>query len=200
MTGKTLGDILGPPRPDGATLRWEAVVPIATNPFMLLELFQFALVGAGVAVVLLCTGVWFTEGGLALADVEQALAVGGMLLAAAMVGFVLMSLLFFGNRYYAVYRIDAGGIYHEGRRGRDESGGLISLRCKPYPVTGAVASSGGVRSRHLSWEKVDHFQDIPSMRVVILRRGRWHLLRLYTPDAETHARVTACLSARLGRG
>lgn len=196
MARKTLSDILGQRQNDSGTFRWQAVVPIGTNIFMLVELFQFAFVGAAIILLSLCSGVWFTEGSVTMAEIRAAFSVSGMALAAVMVGFIAMALLFFGNRYYAVYRIDASGVYYEGSRGRDERKGWLCLRAKAFPVVGAVRARR-TRSRHLLWEKMDSFQDIASMRVIILRRGRWQLLRLYTPDAATHVRVVEVLSKKL---
>ena len=198
MTRKTLGDVLGSPQDESGTFRWQATVPIGTNIFMLVELFQFAFVGAAVIALTLCTGVWFTEGSVTMAEIQAAVSISGMALAAVMAGFIAMALLFFGNRYYAVYRIDGSGVYYEGSRGRDERKGWLCLRARAFPVVGAVTARR-TRSRHLVWEKMDSFQDIASMRVIILRRGRWQLLRLYTPDAATHAGVIEALSTKLRR-
>jgi hypothetical protein len=109
-----------------------------------------------------------------------------------------MGVVFFGNRYFAVYRMDGDGVYYEGSRGSDGSGAWFTLRARPYPVAGGIRA-GRTRSRRLPWEKADRFQEIASMRVIVLRRGRWHLLRLYMPDAATHERVAAFLSRRLRR-
>ena len=131
-------------------------------------------------------------------EVAGAFNIGGMLLVGIMLGFVLLSFVFFGNRYYAVYRMDASGIYHEGSRGHDEGKRGITLRCKPFPVTGAVVRVR-TKSKLLPWHKVDRFQEIPSMRVIILRRSFWHMLRLHMPDAETYAAVADFLAQRLKR-
>ncbi len=193
---KKLRDVLGVPPEDIGTLRWQVVVPLGTNPFLLFELFQFALAGAAIVLLTLCVGVWASEGMLALDDLTTALKAAAVVLPAVMGGFIAVSALFFGNRYYAVYQMDSGGIYHEGSRGKDERKEAFCLRVRPFPVTGAV-SARRTRSRHLPWEKMDRFQDIPSMRTILLRRSFWHMLRLYTPDAETHARAVSYLAERL---
>jgi hypothetical protein len=198
MAQQTLADVLGPPKEEAETLRWEAVVPIGTNPFMLLELFQFALMGAGVSAVSLGFGVWAGEGGITMGDVVGALQISGMILAGVIAGFIVMAVVFFGNRYFAVYRIEEDGVYYESSRGSDGSGAWFTLRARPYPVTGDIKADRTC-SRHLPWEKADRFQEIASMRVIMLRRGRRHLLRLYMPDAATHERVTAVLPQRLRR-
>lgn len=196
MPRKTLGDVIGPKREAVKPLRWETTVPIGTNLFMLMELFQFAFVGAAIAVLLLCSGVLFTEGVVTMTEISAALGIGAMILGGTMAGFVAMAFIFFGNRYFAVYRMDEAGVYHEGSRGHDASGKWFSFGLKPYPVQGEVTKAR-TRSRHLFWEKVDRFQSIPSMRVIVLRRGFWHLLRLYLPDAATYEQAVAFLKERL---
>jgi len=196
LAQKTLRDVLGPRLDDTGDLRWQAAVPLGTNPFLLLELFQFALMGAAIVLLTLCVGIWFTEGGIAVTDITASLSIAGMVLLAVMGGFIGVSALFFGNRYYATYHMDSNGIYHEGTRGTDERKALFCLRLRPFPVIGAVSASR-TRSRHLTWDKIDRFQNIASMRVILLRRGHWHMLRLYAPDAETHDKVAQYLTERL---
>ena len=196
ITQKTLVDVLGPRPDDTGVLRWQAAVPLGTNPFLLIELFQFAFVGAAVVLLTLCSGLWVTEGGLSVTDLSASLRIAGMVLLALMAGFIGVSTLFFRNRYYATYHMDSSGIYHEGTRGNDERKELFCLRLRPFPVVGAV-SADRTRSRFLTWDKVDRFQDIASMRVILLRRKRWHMLRLYTPDAEIHGKVVSYLAQRL---
>ncbi len=193
---KTLRDVLTPPQEGVATLRWQVAVPICTNLFLLLELFQFALMSAALVLLVLCTGVWFTEQSIAIEDIASSVRIAGMVLLAVMAGFVGIAMLFFGNRYYATYHLDAGGIYYENTRGSDTRGGFPRLRFRPFPVVGPIRANH-VKSRVLSWEKIDRFQDIASMRAIILRRGYWHMLRLYTPDSATHGEVVKYLTERL---
>ena len=195
MAQKTLRDVLGPRPEDINVLRWQTAVPMGTNPFLLIEFFQFAFVGASVVLLILCVGVWFTEGSISATDITLSLGVAGMVLLAVMAGFICIS-LFFGNKYYTIYHMDSGGIYHEGTRGNDQRKEVLCLRLRPFPVVGAV-NADRTRSRYITWDKIDRFQDIPSMRVILLRRGRWHMLRLYTPDAETHGDVVRYLAERL---
>ena len=196
LAQKTLRDVLGPRPEDIGALRWQAAVPIGTNPFLLLELFHFAFVGAIVVLLTLCAGILFTEQSISATDILDSLGIAGMVLLIVMAGFIGISVLFFGNKYYATYHMDTGGIYHEGTRGHDERKEVFCLRLRPFPVVGTV-SAGRTRSRHLTWDKIDHFQNIASMRVILLRRGRWHMLRLYTPDAPIHGEVVRYLAERL---
>lgn len=194
MRKKKLVDVVAPDRKQ--SIGWAAVVPIATNPFMLIELFQVSLVGAGVALLIMGSGLWIIGGGLHPGDVS--LMAGGAAVLFVVVSFVFLvvGLLFFRNRYFALYHLTPGGIYHQATRGHDESGSPFLLSLRPVPVDGMVMGKK-TREKDLPWDRVDHFIDFASMRSVQLKRGRWHLLRLYTPDAETHECVVAYLATRL---
>lgn len=196
MTKKTLVDVLRPKEGDDGSLRWETTVPIATNPFILVELFQFALIGSAIVVLSLCSAVWFSEGGISGDEVTAAFIIAGMALICVIIGFFVLVFIFFGNRYYSVYLLDSNGAYHEGSRGSDGRSEWFSLRLKPYPVISPLHSTR-TRSKYLLWEKVDHFYAIPSMRTIMLRRGRWHMLRLYIPDNATYDRVLEFLTRQL---
>ena len=197
MAQKTLSDILVPREEHLGSLRWEVTVPLGTNPFILVELFQFSFVSGAVAALLIGTGVWATKGGSVTGqEIVVAISTGGLLMAGVMAGFIAISFVFFSNRYYSVYRMDSVGVYHEGSRGKDERREWLSLRVKPYPVIGQITPER-TRSKHLLWEKVDRYHGIPSMRTIILRRGMWHLLRLYMPDDATYRKAMEFLSQNL---
>lgn len=180
------------------TLQWEAAVPIATNPFTLMELFQASLIGAGVALSIMATGVWIWGGGLHPGDVSLMLGGAVVFFAVASCVFLLSGFLLFRNRYFVLYHLTSGGIYLRTVKGRDESGSFLMAAIRPLPVVGTVTGKKP-HEKDLPWEKVDRFVDYPSMRSVQLKRGRWNMLRLYTPDPATHARLVAYLAGRLTR-
>jgi hypothetical protein len=198
MTRKTLRHILEPAPDDGCGLRWRAAVPIATNPFLLLELFQFAFAGAAVVLVILCVGVRLTDGGLTPADIRISLQAAGLILLTSMAVVIGLGFLVFGNRYFAVFQLGPASIYYEASRGHDDDRRPFLLSVRPVPVRGQVVA-GRTRSRQLAWDRISHFEDYPSLGVIVLRRRRWHMLKLYTPDPETHRQVVRCLEERLAR-
>lgn len=194
MKRSRLAEVVAPD-PKGS-LMWEAVVPIITNPFTLLELIHMSLVGAGIGLVIMASGLWIIGGGIQPGDVSILFMAAGVFLTAIVGSFTAIALLFFGNRYFALYHCTPGGIYFQGTRGHDESGTKFTFGAKPLLVDGAVSSKKRWE-KDLPWGKVDHFTDFPSMRSIQLKRGRWHMMRLYTPDTETHDRVVAYFSARV---
>lgn len=197
MGSMTLADVLSPPQEERGALRWRVAVPVGTNPFLVLEWFQFSFCGASIVLITLVCGAWLTEGGLYTADVIHSFLASLLVFVAIMISFFCISLLFFGNRYFATYSFDAGGLYYEGIRGSDKRDGLLPLHIKPYPVVGEITVQK-TRSRHIPWEKLTRYQDIASMRVIILRRGFWHMAKVYTPDCVTHQKAIDIISAYLG--
>ncbi len=195
MARKKLREVIAPELDEDGSLRWRAAVPLVTNPLLAVEAFQFAFVGAAVVLVTLCVGVWVTDGVLMPEGVAASLAVSGLVLLAILGGLAFVSIVFFGNRYFAVYRADSSGIYHEGSRGRDKRESAF-IHWRAMPVVGAVEAAR-THGRFMPWEKADRFHDLSAMRAIILKRGFWHILRLYTPDADTHERVTSYLEGRL---
>lgn len=177
-------------------LRWRAAVPLVSNPFLLMDVVQFAVCGAGLVLFMLLTGVWFTEGRLTLEDIRASVLFSAWVCAAIILAFTVLGLLCFRNRYFALFRFDAEGVYTEVCRGTDQRNDFFCPFVRPCPVLEPLHGTN-VNSRHLPWRKVRSFVDIPSMRVIHLKRGCWHMLRLYTPDAATHARVVASLVQRL---
>ena len=196
MSSTRLRDVLRTDRE--GYLAWEAAVPISSNPFIMLEVVQLAFVGAAVVLVTMASGLWVMADGLQPGDLTAMLGIAGTCFAAFIACFIVVSLLFFGNRYFAAFHCTPSGIHHSGMRGNDGRGEVVSLRMKPYPVIGGIIK-GRSREKDLPWEKIDRFVDFPSMRSIQLKRGPWHMLRLYTPDAEMHGRVVAYLSARFDR-
>ncbi len=180
------------PEPEGS-LQWRAGVPIATNPFILLELLQAGCVGGAVVLAVMASGLWLMGGGLQPGDVSTVLLTSLACVAAFALAFVVVAFVFFGNRYYAEYHCSYSGVYQQVTRGRDESGRRVPFASRPFPVAGAI-KGGRSQDKDLPWEKVDHFVNFASMRSIQLKRGRWHMLRLYTPDAQTHARLAAYLA------
>lgn len=180
----------------GTTHEWEAVVPIATNPFILVELIQMAIVGAGVGLVVMASGLWLVGGGIMPGDLALLLGAASLFFLCIAVLFIAIALLPFGNRYYVLYNMTQAGVYHRLTRGHDESGTRFAFVMRPFPVIGFV-SGKKTKEKELPWEKVDHFVNFSAMRSILLKRGRWHMMRLYTPDTETHNNVVAFLSEKL---
>ncbi len=194
MTRGKLTEILTPD--ERQTLQWQAVVPVATNPFILLELVQMSFAASCAGLVIMGSGLWLVGGGLQPGDIVMLLQASVAFFVIIVAAFLCVTLVFFRNRYYASYSCSRDGIRYEGVRGRDESGSLFTWAVRPFAVRG-VPKGSAPRARELPWDKIDRFVSFASMRSVQLKRGRWHLLRLYTPDAETHERLVAFLAARL---
>jgi hypothetical protein len=155
-----------------------------------------AFAAAAAGLVIMATGAWIVGGGLMPGDLGIMLQASAVFFLVIVTAFLVIALVCFRNRYYALYSFTPQGVHHEGTRGRAENGTSFTWSFRPLPVQGFVFGKS-TRVKDLPWDKVDRFVDFPSVRSIQLKRGRWHLLRLYTPDSETHARVVACLSKHL---
>ena len=189
-----LGKILTEDPTDGS-VRWGVGVPLITNPFILVDLARFVLVAMFVILVMAAIPQWayageFTE--------TQVLAICRLCLWGAAlfaIAFAIIGGLFFRNRFYAVYVLNDRHIYYENVKGRD--GGFFFIwNCRPFPMEGSLDVARRI-SREISWSKVDSFVDFPGMRTILLKRGMWEILKLYTPDEAVHSRVSAFLGSRL---
>jgi len=193
MAARKLQNILRPHEEEG--LRWRVAVPVGTNPLILTEFLQLSCVSC-LIILLSCTlGLYLTEGGVFPEDIAVLLRFAVIFFAVVFALFLLLAFVLLKNRYYAVYRLDQSGIYYELIRGCDESGASALRRMRPYPVQGIIKASR-TYSRHLIWEKVTSFQNIHSMRAVVLRRKIWHMLKLYSPDEAAHAALLEYLCTR----
>jgi hypothetical protein len=190
-----LTEILVPAPEYGAVLRWRSTVPLITNPFLLSEVLQAAFSGAALALLSICAGVYVMEGGISRADAKDALTASGSIFAALVSGFALISLFAFRNRYFALYQMDASGIYYEGARGCDAGRPAQCLRMRASPARGEVKARRVV-GRKLLWENMDSFRQIPDMHVIILKRGFWHVARLYFPDTASCGQAADYLANR----
>lgn len=178
------------------SLRWSAAVPLVTNPFLLADVFWFALLGGSLVFAILLSGVWFTEGALSPDDIQVSLQFACLTFGGCIAAYILLSLFFFKNRYFAVYELSDKGIYHEGSRGSDDRPSALFLHMRPCPVAGHVRAAR-TKGKNVSWSQANCFQDMQTMRVIHIKRGPWHVLRLYTPDKATHELAVKYVSNHL---
>lgn len=178
------------------SLRWSVTVPLVTNPFLLVDVFWFALLGGSLVFAILVSGVWFTEGAIRTDDIRVSLHFASLTFGGCIAAYILLSLFFFKNRYFAVYELSDKGIYREGSRGSDDRPSALFLHMRPCPVAGSVRAAR-TKGKSISWAQADCFQDVRTMRVIHIKRGIWHVLRLYTPDNATHKLAIKYISKHL---
>jgi hypothetical protein len=180
--------------PDGSikSIRWEADVPVAGNPFMMVDFLRCEVITALAVAAMAGIPQWFYGGmGAAQAAAILRLCVAGMLLFA--LGLFAVGFLILRNGFYALFVLNGHHIYWEARRRKREAG--VLLGCRPRPAgTGALPRAF---SREILWRKADSFTGFPSMRTILEKRGVWEIPRLYMPDNETYEKVRKFLLLRL---
>jgi hypothetical protein len=178
---------------DDGSLRWDADVPIASNPFLLVDFLRCEVITALAVAAMAGIPQWF-YGGIGVVQVAAILrlCVMGTLLFA--LGLFVVGFLMLRNRFYALFVLNEHHIYWEARR-RTRGAGVF-LGCRPRPA-GANGSSPRAFSREIPWNRVDGFASFPSMRTILVKRGVWEIIRLYMPDDETYEKVRAFLASRM---
>lgn len=166
-------------------LRWSALVPIATNPLILLDVFLVLFVAGAVAVSALTAAQWFFAGYVTLANIREAILLALLLDALFLLLFFAGVFLFLRNRYIAVYSIDDREIYCENIRPAGFTGpvGSSVFMMRAAPVSGPfnVAKSN---VRKIYWREVTRIVELSEIGVIILKGKRGTLLRLYCPGEE----------------
>ena len=192
MSASLPGSLSGGP---GAPMRWFAGVPIVTNPLLLQDLFR-AAVAVWVGVFFLALLVQFAFGGVPGGEeILAAFAFAGWLPLFLFCVFAVFGVVFFRNRYVALYRFDADGVYCESMVKR---GGPLkeSLHLRPFPV-GEILEPARSVVKTLPWEEIDAVRSMEDMLVVLLKKKGGVRMRLYCPDEMLFSRVLSECALRL---
>ena len=179
---------------DGDSLRWSADVPVVTNPFILVDFLRFLIATGMIIFVVAAIPQWAYTRDLSpprLAAILRLCALGCAVFAACLfaAGFVLLR-----NRFRATFVLNPWHIYYETARGG--RGLRLFLGWKPAPTEGRFDGERAF-AREIPWSKTDSFVGFPSVRTILLKRGIWEILKLYTPDEATYEKATEYLRGRL---
>ena len=174
------------------SVRWAAEVPIVTNLFMLVDFLRFALVTMAIIFAIVSVPEWFYTRRITEAQLLAILRLCGLGFVVFTACLLAVGFLLLRNRFRATFVLSPANVYYETAK----CNGLPSLKFRPSPADGKP-NSGRAFSREIPWEKMDSFVGFPSMRTILLKRGLWEILKLYTPDDETYAKVLAFLQLRL---
>jgi hypothetical protein len=164
--------------------QWDVEMPLLTSRFFLYDMGKVVF-WTGLIVNLLLSVIFLAEGhlrGLQTVMGYMALILAGMLLL-----FLLIALVFFGNRYPCSFSVSAAGIGWESASGRAGAANRAAV------VLGALAGSPGAagagllaisgESRLDGWNEVRRVKKYPDERVITVMNG-WRVTnRLYcTPE------------------
>lgn len=177
------------------SMRWFVGVPIVTNPLLLQDLFRAAATAWG-GVFFLAILVQFAFGGVPGGEeILAAFSFASWLPLFLFCVFAVFGVVFFRNRYVALYRFDRDGIYCESMVKR---GGPLkeSLRRRPFPVGEMLEPARSV-VKTLPWEEIDAVLPMKDLLVVSLKKKGGVRMRLYCPDEMLFSRVLSECQRRL---
>lgn len=177
------------------SMRWFVGVPIVTNPLLLQDLFRAAATAWG-GVFFLAILVQFAFGGVPGGEeILAAFSFASWLPLFLFCVFAVFGVVFFRNRYVALYRFDQDGIYCESMVKR---GGPLkeSLRRRPFPV-GEVLEPARSVVKTLPWEEIDAVLPMEALFVVLLKKKGGVRMRLYCPDEMLFSRVLSECQRRI---
>lgn len=177
------------------SMRWFVGVPIVTNPLLLKDLFRAAATAWG-GVFFLALLVQFAFGGVPGGEeILAAFSFASWLPLFLFCVFAVFGVVFFRNRYVALYRFDRDWIYCESMVKR---GGPLkeSLRRRPFPV-GEVLEPARSVVKTLPWEEIDAVLPMKALLVVLLKKKGSVRMRLYCPDEMLFSHVLSECERRL---
>jgi len=184
---------------DAPELSWAVEMPLLTNRFFLydmLKLFFWVAVLLGVLLT-----VTFAFGG-SLKNLPPILKMFALILGGIFFLFVLISWIFFGNRFPMRFRINSWGVGWSSlsRRSRlaNRAAVIAGVASGSLAGTGAGLLAISQESGQLAWEKVQTVKKYPAECVITLMNSWRVVIRLFcTPEnyADVARLVDAC-SAR----
>lgn len=159
---------------------WYVGIPLCTNPLIVLDVITLACILWGGGMLFVMLGQAAIGDGLTRDNVIASFYVGMYLALATLAAFLLMGIVIFRNRYAALYRIDAHGIYCEYMRG--------GIRAIGNPGLFFGFAVEPVRDPRKTVEKRIPREDIRSLRVmgrarvIVVRGKRGNLVKIHCPD------------------
>lgn len=177
-------------------MRWEAIIPLFTNPFLWLD-FGKALV----APVILFGGlIGFILAGDNDPDWGRAFGVLAVCLAAVAALFAFVELVVFRNRMAVRYSLDDQGIaYESGRPARtmQKIGVVIGALARSPLLMGGSLLASSTNALTVRWRDVKKVTPFPARNVITLSNSWRPMLRVYCPDAETFESTRRFIAARV---
>jgi hypothetical protein len=177
-------------------IRWEAIIPLFTNPFLWFD-FGKALL----APIILFGGlIGFILAGDNDPDWAQAFGVLALCLAAVAALFAFVELVVFRNRMAVRYALDDKEIaYESGRpaRAAQKIGVVIGVLARSPLLVGGSLLAASSNSLTVRWRDVKKVTPFAARKVITLSNSWRPVLRVYCPDAETYESARRFIAARV---
>jgi hypothetical protein len=180
----------------GNAVTWEFRIPLVNNPHIMLD-FAKVLGISGLISILLVSAMGFLVGDWE-PDVYLEFTKGMLLVVAGLaVLMILIMLIWFGNKFYAVFSVDADGAsYNVGRKQSKVNTAIAiigALAGKPG-VAGAGLLAKSQESGFFGWDMVYKVIYFPNSRVISLKNTWRTVVRLYCTE-ENYEEVRAIVQA-----
>lgn len=163
-----------------AHLMWDADMPLVSNRFFLYDMAKL-LLWTGLISGVIFGGIALVNGGAK--SLGTLVAMLGIVLVGLLFLFVMISLLFLGNRYRVRYLMAAQGIGWEslGRRGKTANRLAIfaGVLAGNASVSGAGLLAAAAESGVLAWEKVRTVKAYPAIGVISIMNSWRVVIRFY---------------------
>jgi hypothetical protein len=170
------------------TFEWDVEMPLLTNRFFLYDMGKVVF-WTGLIVNLILSVAFLAAGNLS--SLPKVMGVMALILGGFMLLFMLISLVFFGNRYPCHFSVSAAGI---GWQSASRRAGVAN---RAAVVVGALVGSPGAAGAGLlamseesgldGWDEVRRVKKYPDERVISVMNGWRVTIRLYcTPENYTY--------------
>ena len=177
-------------------MKWEAIIPLFTNPFLWLDLGKALL-----APVILFGGlIGFILAGDNDPDWGRAFGVLAVCMAAVAALFAFVELVVFRNRMAVRFALDDKEIaYESGRPARtaQKIGVVIGALARSPLLVGSSLLAASSNSLTVSWRDVKKVTPFPARKIITLSNSWRPVLRVYCPDAETYESARRFIAARV---
>jgi len=183
-----------------ASLEWDADVRVMTHPLMLANFLKLMLITGAVMAALL-SGLMAVSGSAdAIPDVLE---LTGISLGVIAVLYVLVALLFFGNRMHMHFQVDAGGAFAELDDKRASAANKVAILAgviagKPG-VAGAGLLAASNKEQRIAWNAVAKVRYHKRWNAIALANSWRTMVTLYCTAENYDAVATAVAQALLAR-
>ncbi len=178
------------------SMSWEVAIPLVTDVFFLWDAFRVFAITA-----LFMSGIFSL---VELASPSPSFA-RFVFLVPAVVGMglflltLLVALVFFLNRYWARFTLDAIGVRFESARWTRKLGRAVSAGnwifglLKAMPVNAGIALLHSGKEWFYPWEDIRRVTFHPKLRVISLKNGWRTVIRIYCPTEEHYRGAAKCV-------
>ncbi len=177
---------------------WNFSFPLLTNRFFLWDMGKVFFLSGLIGSLLLSVMLVFA--GNARAIIPLTLLICGIVLSFAVLT-ILISLIWFGNRFHALFAINCEGAMAEVARSRDKAASRLAVVLGILSGNMAAAGTGllamSEEAKRISWAEVRKVNYYPDARVISIKNGWRVVVRLYCSQ-ENYEQIAAAVKAYSG--